>query len=242
VILKESRIAGNIGAIARVMKNFGFSRLILINPQVELLSSESIARAKHAVDVLSGAEVHSSLKNIGPFDFLIGTSAHIGGDYNTLRVGITIDELIKNMQDIEGEIGLLFGPEDSGLTNEDLSACDFLVSIPSSPEYRTLNISHAACIILYEIYKVKQARGPDQMLFRKASRVELDQLLAKYEGILDYLHDHMKKFDERRRADASRVFHNIVGRSFISGREAHTMMGVFRHVLENLQGIWKDRT
>lgn len=241
VILVEPLNPGNLGAIARVMKNFGCSRLILIRPGIDPSCPESRVRAKHALDVLENAEIRSKLDDLGQLDFLIGTSAHVGGDYNPLRVGITVEEMVKNLQGLDGQIGLVFGREGSGLTNEELNMCNFLVSIPSSPSYKTLNLSHAACILLYEIYKLKQAGKEDPTLFRKADKMELNQLSNKFQAILDYLHEKMKKFSVRRRIDAARVFQNIIGRAFVSGREAHTMMGVFRHVLENLQGEWDDR-
>ncbi|MHC1591248.1 MAG: RNA methyltransferase [Candidatus Helarchaeales archaeon] len=241
VILNRPKNAGNIGAIARVMKNFDLNYLVLINPDVNHLCSESRARAKHAVDVLENALVQEELKDIRDVDFLIGTSARVGGDYNTPRIAVPVNEIGSRLKDFKGRVGILFGREDSGLSNEDLEACDFLVTIPVSSEYRSLNLSHAACIVFYELFKMRSESERDLISCREASRKELDHLMEKYDEILNFLGKTMKKFTERRMSDARRVFRNVVSRAFISGREAHTLMGVFRHVLEQMQGVWRNR-
>ena len=234
VILMEPENAGNIGAIARVMKNFECSNLILINPLADPLSLEARVRSKHGMDVLEKSKVISSLNELDSFDFLIGTSAHIGGDHNPLRIAISVEEMIGNLRTLSGKIGLLFGREGHGLTNDELNKCDLFVSIPSSPDYSTLNLSHSVGIFLYELYKMKQAVTPNVTLFREANRTELDQLSSQYEAIIQFLNENIKKFNDQRKLDAVRVFTNILGRAFISGREAFTLIGVFRHVLENL--------
>ena len=135
IILQESKNAGNIGAIARAMKNFEFSNLILLNPQCNHLSKEAIDRATHAKEILQNAKIIKKLD----YDTLIGATAIIGTDYNLNRTPISPETLAK-MQ-LKGKVGILLGREDHGLNNEELESCDIIITIPSSKKYPTMNES-----------------------------------------------------------------------------------------------------
>ena len=94
VVLVEPEQAGNIGFVARVMKNFGFKNLVLVNPRTRPDAIEAKIFASHAVDVLESALVVDSLSSLSSkLDFMIGTTSKVGGDYNVLRVPITPREL-----------------------------------------------------------------------------------------------------------------------------------------------------
>lgn len=229
VVLVEPEFSGNIGFIARVMMNFNFQNLILVNPRVGLDDTAYIF-ASHAGSVLDGARIVSSLDEIvSEFDFLVGTTSKVGGDYNVLRVPITPRQLAESLIDVEGKVALLFGRESIGLTNRELGLCDVVVTIPSSEVYPVLNVSHAVAIILYELY-VSGLRGRGFSLkFREASRVEKEFLLKYFDRLLEAV-----DYPEYKRRIARTIFRHVIGRSFISGREAHTLMGVFRSVLVRL--------
>src|SRR3972149_1505765 len=145
IILAEPENDGNIGAIARAMKNFGMKNLVLINPKCDHLSEDAIKRSKHAKDVLRKAKV-CKFEALDDFDVLVGTTAIIGSDYNITRLPITPKELAQNINP-KADVGILIGREGDGLNEKELNRCDFIVSIPSSKEYPTLNISHACAII-----------------------------------------------------------------------------------------------
>src|SRR3989338_4206192 len=169
IILMEPEEPGNIGAVARAMKNFGFSNLILVNPKCDYLGEASRNRAKHAQDVLAKVKVVSKLPK---YHTLIGTTGRLGTDYNVPRSPI----IPKNLQiPKKGKIGILFGREGVGLMNDEIQICDFIVSIPSNPEYPVLNLSHAVTIVLYELYQLQQQKSTDH--FIPASIKEKDQTL-----------------------------------------------------------------
>ena len=144
---------GNIGAVARAMKNFDLKDLILINSQCDTKSEEAIKRSKHAKDILKKAKIVKNFNYLKKFDYIIGTTANVGStDYNLPRLPIKPEDLkIKNKNSV-----ILFGREDSGLTNEEIMKCDFIISIPASKKYQTINISHSAAIIFYELFKQKK--------------------------------------------------------------------------------------
>ena len=242
VIVIDPKFSGNIGAIARVMKNFDFQNLQIVNTnEIDIKNDESIARAMHGKDILESAIIYESLEgllNKINYDFLVGTTAHPGGSYNPLRLTISPRELCKNL-DINARIGIIFGREDSGLTNNELDLCDVTVTIPAG-DYSTLNLSHAVTIMLYEIFSWKNSLGKN-VIFREANVNHKKNLLSKFDNVLMFLNEKIKNFSARNVSDTQRIFRNVIGRSFISEREANTLARILRYIDESLQGIWKNR-
>ena len=242
MILIDPKIPGNIGAIARVIKNFDYSNLFIVGPEKStLINDEAIARAKHGAELLKKANFFESLQdllNSYEFDFVIGTTAQPGGSYNPLRLAITPREMTKNL-DTNANMAILFGREDSGLTNDELNLCDFIVTIPAGA-YSTLNISHAVGIILYEIFTWQNTIGKN-VIYREANVNHKNNLLSKFQNILNFLSSKIPKLTDHNIQDTARIFKNIIGRTFISEREAHTLGRVLRYIDKSLHGIWKER-
>src|SRR5919198_1860176 len=142
VALVEPQYDTNVGYIARIMKNFGYNHLYVINPNFD---KEKAARfATHGKDVLESAKI-STLKELRErFDFLVGTtalSAH--SRLNILRNSITVvrlSELIKNVG-MEKDFCIVLGRESCGLNNSECEICDLVVTIDTKTNYRTMNIS-----------------------------------------------------------------------------------------------------
>ena len=228
VVLIEPKGEVNIGAIARVMKNFDINDLILVKPSVSI-STEARRYAMHARDVLDNVKIVESLElTISNFDFLVGTTAITGGDHNLLRMPITPEQLIENITEVSGNIAFLFGREADGLTNEELEYCDVVVNIPANPEYPSLNISHAAAIIFYFLFKATKDHEPTT--FRASSKKEKDIIIDYWSSILELI-----DYYEKKRYIPLRILKAILGRAFISGREAHTLAGVLRKIERTLK-------
>ncbi|MEM2145937.1 MAG: RNA methyltransferase [Candidatus Jordarchaeaceae archaeon] len=222
VIFLEPENAGNVGAIARAMKNFALEELVLVNPKFEDMLEAEI-RTMHGIDVLKNMRIVNSLEAaFSDVDFVIGTTAKTGMNYNVLRTTITPDQLVERLANINGKIALLFGRESVGLTNEELEKVDVVVTIPAS-SYSTLNVSHAAAIIFYEIYKsqVHKKKGTP----RSSSKLEKEKALEYFSLILKDIKYPLFKYQI-----AERVFHNVISRAFISGREIYTLIGVLRRI------------
>lgn len=227
VVFVEPEAPGNVGFMARVMKNFGLHRLVLIKPGE--LGEEAHYHAMHAQDVLQDSVTHHSLEQFldeEQVDFAVGTTGAAGGSYNVSRIAITPEKLAESL-DPDAKVALIFGREGDGLSNQELELCNVVVTIPTSDEYPIMNISHAAAVIFYELYK--NVKTYPRLEVRESSRQEredivgfLDQIL----GALDYPpHKHQK---------ALIIFGRILGRAFITGREAHTTKGVFRKIRDML--------
>lgn len=228
MVLVEPEEQGNIGAVARAMHNFGLSRLIVVNPK-EKLGEEAWARAKHAKHVLERAEIVPDLYSaIEGFDFVVGTTGTTIGDKNPVRTAVSPKNLSKIFNSFSGSVAMLFGREGSGLTNEELSRCDLVVSIPANPEYPILNVSHAAAIIFYELYQEKDVfvgRG-----VRMASRKEKERIIANVERISRFL-----GYPEHREKLLLMIIKRLMGRQLITGREAYTIIGFTRRIANMLQ-------
>ena len=213
VILVRAENPGNIGAIARAMANFDLKNLILVNPRCKHLDQEARNRAKHAQDILKKAKV---VKKIPQMDYLIATTAITGTTYNP-RSPLTPKQL-SEMIPKEGKIGLLIGPESSGLSNKEILAADFVVTIPSSKKYPTLNVSHACSIIFYELFK------KEKTINELASSKDKEIALSYINKILDEMDFSTKEKKQTQRI----VWKRILGKGFLTKREAFTLIGFFK--------------
>ncbi|MFX1486847.1 MAG: RNA methyltransferase [Promethearchaeota archaeon] len=226
IIFLGAENEGNIGAIARAMKNFDLNKLVLVDSKVEI---GDIARmmAMHGEDVLNKTRNVSSLEEATKdADFIIGTTAISGGDYNILRVSVPPEDM-GDIVGIRGKICIIFGRESRGLSNEELDRCDSIITVPSSSKYPTLNVAQAATIVFYELFKA--VRSHRHIKYREADRIEKEKLVDYFKELL-----RRTSYPVRKQYIALRIFRSILGRSFISGRESHTLMGVFRRALKML--------
>ena len=223
VVFVECESPGNVGFLARTMGNFGLKNLVLINPCT--LKDEAYYQAMHARSTVENAEIYDTVEEFvkeKKIDFIIGSTGMPGGSYSLARIPLKPEELAKSMNYNE-KIAILFGREGDGLTNAEMEMCDITVSIPTDPSYPIMNISHAAAIILYEIFKNRN-NFPVEGL-EGSTALEKEYLIKDMEKLIDSLPipDHKKK-------NGLKVFRNIINRAFITGREAHTFKGILRRL------------
>jgi len=226
VVCLEISNPGNLGAIARAMKNFDLSKLVLIEPKCDYKSKEAMDRAVHAKDILKKAKIKkiSYLKN---YDYLIGTTAILGTDYNIPRNAINPEQLSEKLSKLNKiKIGILIGREGIGLKNNEIEMCDILVTIPASKKYPTLNISHAASIILYELFKTKKEKSNTHIQF--AAKKDLEIINKYFIKILNKLDFRTKEKKETQK----KVWKRIFGKALLTKREAFSVMGLFRKLLK----------
>lgn len=152
---------GNIGAVARVMKNMCLSELYLVQPKI-FPSEEAEARSSGAVDVLQRAVVCDSLSEaVSDCQLVVGTSARERSVEWPVYTPRQCGRLMFDGSQ-QGKVALVMGRERSGLTNEELDLCQYLVHIPSNPEYNSLNVAMAAQILTYEILLASQAEAQEK--------------------------------------------------------------------------------
>jgi len=217
VVLVEPLNDGNVGAIARSMRNFGLEDLYLVRPCA--IGEEATKRAMHGIDILRNAKtVFDESDALAGVDFVAATSGvSTSNEKNFTRIALTADEFSDKMRGSQGTVALLFGREDFGLDRELIKKCDFLVTIPANPEYSILNISHAAAILFYELF----AAGVEKWEPRKAGNVEKEKLYEYFSMLLDSI-----DYPPHKKEKTKVMFRRLIARSVPTTWEFHTLMGV----------------
>ena len=152
-ILIKPQLGENIGACARSMKNFGFTKLHIVSPKINFPNHKAKATSVGAFDIINKAKVFNETNEaISDFDTVISLSAR-RRDINKKHISLNdFVKLVKKKKN--SNFGLMFGAEASGLSNEDLSFSNYVLHIPTSPKFKSLNLSHSLTIICYEIFKI----------------------------------------------------------------------------------------
>lgn len=226
VILVEPSFEESIGFVARAMKNFGLSNLHIVNP-IAILGPEGRSRGGHAQDLLDSIVHHRSIEEaLQGIDLSIGTTAQKSYDSsNLVRKPMTPKELSMMVGSRSGTVGILFGREGTGLTNSELDKCEATVTIPASTEYQTLNLSHAAAIVFYELFNVAGVSSTDWF-----ASVQVKKTILRFlsESAL------LSGMDKNKIGLLTRAFRNVLGRSGLRHREGSVMAEAMRRICETL--------
>tara|TARA_B100001559_G_C16498928_1_gene622284 strand:+ start:1972 stop:2709 length:738 start_codon:yes stop_codon:yes gene_type:complete len=233
VVLVGTTHPGNIGATARAIKNMGILDLALVEPK-EFPSDEATFRSKAAKDILENATVYESLKDaVSGCELVVGTSAR---DRTVPWPVLSPSEAAKEMHkcSLNGDVAIVFGREDRGLTNEELGLCNFHVHIPSDPEYSSLNLSQAVQILAYEIrlaYLDENERSEDYWDVDLANNEQTERLINH----MDELMQEVDFYDiENPRKLLVRV-RRFFKRSKIDVMEANIFRGFFSTIQKKLK-------
>ena len=184
VICLRPQGSANLGAIARAMKNFGLGRLILVSPRCEI-DGEARRMACHAGDVLDRATRVENLEEVlDRFQGLAGTTGKpvVSAHGEPLSPSAAMAGAVDLGR--RGQVGLLLGPEDHGLSNEELKLCRWIVRIPTSPGYPSLNIAQAATILFYELHLCQGVPVADGLKVPRATAAEVEQYYAQLRELL----------------------------------------------------------
>jgi TrmH family RNA methyltransferase len=218
IVLVGPKFEGNVGAVARSMSNFGVSELYLVDPCP--LGEDAFRRSKHGSGVLDGAKTVGTLDEALEGCFLaVATSGIIShGDRNYARLPVSAREFAEHVSGYAEKIALVFGREDLGLYQDELNRCDVLIHVPSDEANPVLNLSHAATIVMYEMFR---ACDPTRRC-EPADRSEKEFMFAFFENLMDAV-----GYPEARRSDTSVMFRRMMGRSIPTKYEYNTIMGIF---------------
>tara|TARA_B100000963_G_scaffold353040_1_gene367131 strand:+ start:13642 stop:14370 length:729 start_codon:yes stop_codon:yes gene_type:complete len=165
-ILIKPQLGENIGASARSLKNFGFKNLIITNPKYGWPNAKAKTTSVGAFDILNKTKVfNDTISAIKNFDIIFSFSAR-KRDINKKHV--SMNNFLNKIKKIkQKKIGLMFGPEASGLSNLDLSYSNYVVQIPSSPKFKSMNLSHSISLVCYELFKLNNFKLIKQTIFNK---------------------------------------------------------------------------
>mgnify|MGYP001177537390 FL=1 len=174
-ILHKPQLSENIGACARAMKNFSFSKLIVIDPKPIFPNDKIIATSVGAHEIIKKAEVYHNLEpSLKNLDILISTTARFR---NKNIKHIKLNEL--NEIDFKKKVAFLFGPEASGLSNNEISFSNYVLQIPSNAKFKSLNLSHSLIIVaqtIFQILNIKNSKYSKSKKIKSASKKNIQAM------------------------------------------------------------------
>ncbi len=227
VVLVRPKEDGNVGAVARLARNFGAERLILVASRAQV-GSVARRRAMGGLTLLRTAvRARTFAEGVAGADFVVGTTDLSTGRSNTyLRRSVSPERLGEMVRTLQGRVAIVFGPEDNGLSREELLRCDLLVHVPARREFPTLNLSHAVAIVLYAVHR---GRGPDDPETTPAPElVELNG--SEKELFLERLGELLARtgYPAHKRRGLILLFRRVFGRATPSDAELRMMLGLFK--------------
>ena len=167
-LLVKPQLPENIGFCARALKNFGFKKLDVINPKVSWPNNKALATSVGAKDILRQAKVYSNIKDaIKQYDIIYASSARVR-DINKRH--LSFEQFTKSIKrNKKKRIGILFGPEASGLSNNEISYANYTLQIQTNPEFRSLNLSHSLIIIAFQVSNLLSMKTN---IFKKSDKIK----------------------------------------------------------------------
>jgi len=222
IVLVEPQSSGNIGSVARGMKNTGFSNLLLVNP-VEYKNNEAYKMACKADDVLLGAKVFLSLgEAIKDSSLVIGTTRRKGRlRYPVMTFQDVLPQIVETSK--KNKVSIIFGREDKGLSNEDIDICSNVVEIPANKAYPSINLSHAVFIICYELFKATNEEKCQPI--KLATMNEINDMYIHLEKTLRKL-GYGEKGGEYLLVLIMRSLHRLFGRTTLMQKEVNMLRGI----------------
>jgi len=234
VVVVDAKTPGNVGTIARAMKNFGLSDLKLVNPPPLDRDGEAYGFAGHArEDVLPNADEVSFDEVVRSYHTVGFTAITSEDSRGHVRFPFrTPAELADSLRTVEADTALVFGREGTGLSNDELSRLDEVCAIPASEAYPVLNLGQAATIALYELrgLTVEDTQLPD-VERERASEADIDRLYDFFDSFLDAV-----EFRDHKRRKTARLIRRLVGRAHPTEREVSSLTGLFRRATNRLDG------
>ncbi len=228
----------NIGSVARAIKNFSIKYLRIVNPRCNWPNEKAIATSVGAKDILKSAKVYNSVENaIGDLDIIFASSSRIRKVNKKILPVFNLKNKIKERM----KVGILFGPEASGLTNDEISCADYLVKIPNNDKFSSLNLSHSAIIFCYEIFrffsknKIKYKTGYKSYIAKKSEVNKFLNFIIKGLDKKGFLQP------EHKRESMIRNISNIFHRANLSEQEIRILLGIFSTLNEFNKKSWIDK-
>ncbi|PCR90182.1 RNA methyltransferase [Natrinema ejinorense] len=230
VAVVDAQSPGNVGTIARAMKNFGFTDLLLVDPPDLDPDGEAYGFAGHArEDVLPNAEEIGFDRLAQAYHTIGCTAVTNEDDRSHMRFPYsTPADLAERLPTVEAPTALVFGRERVGLTNEELARIDEICSIPASADYPVLNLGQAATVTLYELRSLtlEETQLPDVERVR-APEGTVDRLYDQWAALLEEINHPEEKRDK-----TMRMLRRVYGRADLTEREANTLLGLLRRATE----------
>ena len=230
VVLVRPQIAANIGATARVMRNMGLTDLVLVAPVAHPDDRNARQVSTHGESILDHCRIVPDLGDaIADCVFVVGTSARCAGNFRGQTAGLP-DEVMPQLVEAlsSGPAALVFGPEPTGLTNEEVARCHYLIHIPADSTYPALNLAQAVAICLYELRRAWiRLSGTSSPVESPAPFAEQERMFVHLRAALERVHF---LYDER----ADTLMHglrHLLSRAGPTSMEVKLLHGLARQLL-----------
>ena len=222
-ILNKPQLSENIGACARAMKNFNFSKLVVINPKTSFPNDKIYATSVGAKDIIQQAKVYDNFEDSLPnFDYLIATSSRFR---NKNIKHININELKKIK--LNKKIGFIFGCEASGLSNNEISYANCTMNIPSNNNFKSLNLSHSLILVCYNLFNLINNKNITYEKSNKIKNASKKQIKAMMDLCINNLNKKNFFTPKEKKAIMLENLRNIFYRSDLSEKETRILSSVF---------------
>ena len=223
-ILVRPQIGENIGSVARAIKNFNIKHLRIVKPRCTWPNLKALATSVGAKDILKSAKIYETIENsIEDLDLIFASSSRIR-KINKKTISVTN---LKTKITKGRKIGILFGPEASGLSNDEINSANYLVKIPSNKKFSSLNLSHSAIIFCFELFQHFSIKKLEYKTGYKS-------LFAKKSEVNKFLNFIIKGLDNKgflqpdhKRQSMIRNINNIFHRTNLSEQEIRILLGIF---------------
>ncbi len=225
VVLIETQTPGNMGSVARVMKNFGMTSLRLVRPECDFRSEEARWMAVHAEEILSGAVIFDTLHDaLEDCEFSIATTNRRRDSHFPTFSPRAVADRVAELQPSK-KTAIVFGGERNGLSTEDIHVCSIIATIPTMPEQNSLNLSHAVMAFAYELFQ-KKLDGNPSYVWDLAKREEVDQIYRRIQRVLEKVEFKPRKTNE----DFMLGLRRILGRTPLEDRDARLIQKIFQEI------------
>jgi len=226
IILVRPQLPENIGMVARSMDNFGLRNLILVNPREKWPNKKALDTAKHAKKIIKDCKVYTNLSDaLKKFKLVVATSNRIR--FLEKKIYNNFNNLIQSIK-TDSNSAIIFGPENSGLSNLDLRLADFIFTIPTTSLNKSLNLSHAVSIVAYKLFEdfIKNKNIPKNnniKIIEKASKQNLNQFIDHLVCCLDNVNFFYSS--EKRESMIDNIY-SIYSKANLSKKELNTLWGL----------------
>lgn len=234
IILVCPQLAENIGMTARAMMNTCLYHLRLVNPRQNHLSDKAVAAASGADEILQKAQVFSSVSEaISDLNLVYATTARRRNQVKTVYTAPKAMQPLNQILNNGGQCGIMFGPERTGLENDDISIADAVIEIPLNPRHCSLNLSQAVLLVGYEWHKT-QISCPEHQFITNGGQSATKEQLQNFFKFLESELNGFKILENHNQGSALvRNLHNIFTRNQLTEQELNTLYGVIRYLSRN---------
>ena len=233
IVLVNTQIPENLGATARAMLNFNLKNLRVVSPLFELSNEKIIPLSAGADSVIKNIKKFSVFEDsVKDLNILIATTNRLR---SVKKKQITFQKLNKIISNSKNKVGIIFGPEKSGLENEHLSICDYSLKINSNPKFSSLNLSHAVSIVAYEIWS---ENFPKRILISNVKKKsDLQATKGELSNFLLILQEHLEENGffsvlERKKILVQKI-RNIFTKLELTSRDISTLLGIIKNLRKN---------